>query len=424
LVPAPIGKQGLTAIFPVLAERSGALASAIEARASAISEELSAIPSVHSARLVLVEDRALADGQMRLVLATTFDGGIEAHLAALWRHAGRELEPVLAHCKGFGAAGTVESFVTFVTRHALSASVQIHAHPELTVSRIHADAELRRALSRWLTANEGELRALPPLEIARRAQARLGSGAGATVASVAAEVTNPLVAAAPAESVTPLVASALTLTDWIALAVTFVRSLVHDCCDQLRDLWNDTLPSSELARRVASFTGENGSVHCFSHLAELRPGRFRRSALRFALRLLAKLSRGASAAGKLRQLEVVRSARWMVLEDGRLLFLAELDGSVENALARAAERARAVVGMLWSHTRGFPTSFGWCLGAAGDPARLRSWAYAGELRTPLRYSAYPSLGARELRENAEIRDLVTGALDTAQARRLLLLLRD
>jgi hypothetical protein len=407
-VPEPVGKQALTAVFSVRAETVAALEAWLDARAPALSAALTAVESLHFARFCLLDVERTHERQARLLFATTFDGETEAHLDELWGYAADELDPVLRHCAGWVAPGTRRSFGHFVAEHSRSASVLFSAHAGLTVRHIRADGELRQALSRWLTESDAELRARSPLAIARDAQARL-----APLASAARS--------AEAEPVPGSVWSALSVGDWLALAGTALRAFVHDVFDLLSALWHDTLPAS---RPALATEASDEAAPWFSHAAMLKPGSFRRAALRLALRVSAKLARAAAVVGKVRALEPVHAARLMLLEDGRLLLLAELDASRPAALAHFSARASAWLGLIWSHTRGFPASFGFGFGGARDAVGLRAWAKAGALRTPLCYSAYPELGTREIAENAEIRRLLASALDEAGARRLLALVRD
>jgi hypothetical protein len=418
-VPGPVGKQALTAVFPVLAESSLTMGTSIEAVSAALCEKLTTAESVHSARFALLDARGGPNGAAALLLfATIFDGDTRAHLDELWSRGGLELERVLGQCAGWTRPSTRESFGRFVSAHARPVAALFSAQRELTVPRIRADFALRNALSRWLSEHDRELRALAPVEIVRRAGERFGAADEVPETLGAAEALGGTEARAGT-------ASPLTFGECVALGFTFVRSCLHDLGDLFGGLWHDTLTSSGSTAALAlGPIRTSGSWRTFSHVAEVKAGHFRRSALRLVLRLLDKLSRKASARGKVLGAEAVQSAGFTLLEDGRLIFLADLDASVESALERAAERARGLVGMIWSHTRGFPISFGWYQGGARDVAKLRDFARHGELRTPFRYSGYPELGPRQIHDNAEIRRILSGTLDDAGARRLLSLVRD
>ncbi|HTQ07035.1 MAG TPA: hypothetical protein VMI54_24425, partial [Polyangiaceae bacterium] len=276
------------------------------------------------------------------------------------------------------------------------------------VERVRDDARLRRELARFLDAHATELRELSPLEIGTRAQTELG------VAK--ASVTAP-------SGRSPRERPRLAVAAWAGLTLTGLRAALADVIDFVRELWLDTSVRLERAPGAGS-TAPLGAQRCFSHVARVKPGRFRRAALRLALRALAALSFAATAAGGSEGTRSILAARWVLLDDGRLVFLANHDGSLRAALGAFALRASALVGMVWSQTLGFPRSFGWFAGGARDELGLAAFAAAGELSTPLWYSAYPELGADEMRANAEIRALLAGDLDAPGAARLLALVRD
>ncbi|HSU38873.1 MAG TPA: hypothetical protein VLJ38_04865 [Polyangiaceae bacterium] len=418
-MPAPVGKQALTAVFPVLAESSATIGASIEAVSAALCAKLATAESVHAARFVLLDGPG-ASGQgaaTLLLFATIFDGSTQAHLDELWSYGALELEGVLAQCAGWARPSTRASFGRFVSAHARPVAALFSAHVERTVPQIREDFALRSALSRWLSEHERELRVLAPAEIVRRAGERFDVPREGTATREGTEKRDA--------AVRQVGASQLALGEWVAFGVTFLRSCIHDVGDLFGGLWHDTLTSSgSVPSLTAGATGTSGSVRTFSHVVEVKAGRFRRRALRLVLRLLDKLSQATSARGKVLGVEAVQSASFMLLEDGRLIFLADFDASVESVLERVAERAPGLVGMIWSQTRGFPISFGWYRGGARDTAKLRDFARQGRLRTPFGYSGYSALGARQIRENAEIRRLFDGALDDARARRLLSLVRD
>ena len=424
-MPAPVGKQALTAVFPVLAESSATIGESIEAVSAALCAKLATAESVHAARFVLLDGPG-ASGQgaaTLLLFATIFDGSTQAHLDELWLRGALELEGVLAQCAGWARPSTRASFGRFVSAHARPLAALFSAHVARTVPQIREDFALRSALSRWLSEHERELRVLAPAEIVRRAGERFGVPRERTEPRDGTEMREGTEIGAAA--VRQVGAPPLAFGEWVALGVTFLRSCIHDVGDLFGGLWHDTLTSSgSVPSLTAGSTGTSDSVRTFSHVVEVKAGRFRRRALRLVLRLLDKLSQVASARGKVLGVEAVQSASFVLLEDGRLIFLADFDASVESVLERVAERAPGLVGMIWSQTRGFPISFGWYRGGARDTAKLRDFARQGRLRTPFGYSGYPALGARQIRENAEIRRIFDGALDDAHARRLLSLVRD
>lgn len=390
-------------MIPVQPGFAEPLAALLAASGVAVRSRLAAVDSLHFARFALLEPAGGARGE--LLFETTFDDEPVAHLAELWAHAGPELSAIFSHCAGWRAPARFGDFEHFLERHARPSAALFTAHDALGVARVQADARVRAELARFLDAHDAELRPLSPLEVVTSAQTALGVA--------------PAPVMAPRLRSTDEARRVLDASDWARLALTCVRAALHDVGDVLGALWHDTSAPPYPARAV---TAPLGVQRCFSHVARLKPGRFRRAALRFALRTLGTLSRPTSAAGG--TCGAIHAARWVLLEDGRLVFLCNHDGSFAAAIARFAARSSALVSMIWSQTRGFPASFGWLFGGARDRTRLLAFAAAGELTTPLWYSAYPELGASEVRDNAEIRTLLAGELDAPRAERLLALVRD
>lgn len=402
-MPAPGRKQALTAVIPVQAGFAEPLAALLAAGAGTVRTQLAAVRSLHFARCAVLEPHAEA---AELLFETTFDDEPARHLAELWEHAGPELSAIFSHCSGWRSPARLDDFERFLERHARPAAAFFTAHDALGVERVQADARVRAELARFLDTGGAELRALSPLEIVTSAQAALG--------------VEPASDPAPRLRSTNDAQRRLPFRDWTRLALTWLRAVAHDVFDVLRGLWHDT--PRELAAPRAPATEPLGVQRCFSHVARVKPGRFRRAALRFALRTWGTVAHALSTT--LQREGSLFAARWVLLEDGRLVFLCNHDGGFGAVLAAAAARSSALLSMIWSQTLGFPTSLGWLAGGARDQTRLSAFAATGALTTPLWYSAYPELGASEVSDNAEIRALLAAELDAPRAERLLALVRD
>jgi hypothetical protein len=400
-------------MLPVRAGEAAALDAWLVAEAPAITARLARVTSLHFGRFVLLP------GAVPLVaLETSFDGELEAHLDELWAAAGTLLAPLLERCEGFTGPGDAATFGGYVRAHLREASAFFAAHPGLTVARIQADARLRRELGRYLDRHRSALEPLPARELVQRAQAAvraLGPEAGFEIVSVER--------ALPGEHKSVLRVLAEHV---LSLVGTVLLAVVYDLSDLLGRLWRDTAPSTPNAELVARAGREEAGrlVNGLTHVAELKPGSFRRGALRLALRITDELARAASFSGKLGGIESIHFARWVLLPDGRLVFFSNYDGSWESYLGDFIERASRGLTMIWSNTVGFPTTFAWVLGGARDEAGFKRWTRARQLPTPLWYSAYPELSVAEVRTNAEIREILARELDEVGARRVLEVLRD
>jgi len=407
-------------MFPVRGGGVAALDAWLDAHAADVSRRLRAVTSLHFGRFVLLPGSA-ADAANRAVepllgLETNFDGELEPHLGELWSALGAELEAMLAQCVGFAPGGGAVGFGRYVRAHLSEASAFFSAHPGLTVGRVQADARLRRHLGRYLDEQGGE--PVEPLELIQRAQAALrvaASSAGFELVSVDRGLTGK-----PKSSLRVLAGHALELLRTVALAV------VHDFADLLRGLWTDTQPPRPDPALVARAGREEAGrlVNGLTHVARLKPGSFRRAALRLALRVTDELARAAAFTGSLGGIDSIHFARWVLLPDGRLVFFSDYGGSWESYLGDFIERASKSLTMIWSNTQGFPATIGWVLGGARDEAGFKRWTRAHQLPAALWYSAYPELSAREVLANAELRELFAREVDAKGARRVLEVLRD
>jgi hypothetical protein len=120
-----------------------------------------------------------------------------------------------------------------------------------------------------------------------------------------------------------------------------------------------------------------------------------------------------------RSAPAVHTHRFVLLDDGRLLFTDQQDGSLTSLLSALDRRTKALLALVWSCTEGFPRAlFGHLLGKTDDD-RLLEWLRARDLAAGFCYSAYPSLTVRDVAVNAELRALLAAEPTDARARRLL-----
>jgi hypothetical protein len=390
----------------------------LERHAASFRAALARVTTLHFGRFVLVrgrQDGTALGTRSLLMFESNFDGDLGPHLRELWAACHGDLDALLAHSEGWPLRSDADAFERSVRRHQRHASAFFAAHPGLTVTRVRADARLRLELGRFLDANRAELVALPALEIVRRARVALESTPGVELGPVERGL-----AGAPRSTFRILLGHAGSLVSTLLLAA------FHDVGDWLRSLWHDTrAPEAEPARLALIAKQEgNAVVRGLTHVAELKPGSFRRGALRLALRVADELAHAAAFSGKLGGIASIHFARWVLLDDGRLVFFSNYEGSFEAYLGDFIERASRALTMIWSNTRDFPASFAWTFGGARDEAGFKRWTRAHQVPTPVWYSAYPELGVREVRLNAEIRETLSAPPDDARACWLLGAVRD
>jgi hypothetical protein len=399
---AAIGRQALSVLLPVKAGREGVLEAALATVASPLSERLRDATSLHFARLVVLPGReASGCASACLLLETTYDGELGAHVAELFACAGAELTALFRECDVAPADGGFDGFEATLRRGSRPPWAFATLNDGLGVEAIRNDARIRERVLSLLERERSTLARLPPLEILRAARSALGLGSGGSVPTPAV--------APPREPEDGL----LRLFEVVPLVLGM---LLHDVRERLHGLWHDRRePWLVAPAGPAPALGSRAPQRAFTHLAVAKPGRFRRSALRRALGLVGVWSE----AGLARRAPGVHALRFVLLDDGRLLFTHQQDGSLTSRLAGLGRQARALLALVWSSTEGFPRALLRHLFGNADDERWLEWLRARELRAGFAYSAYPTLTARDVAVNAEIRALLGAEPSEARARRLL-----
>src|SRR5262249_30863844 len=107
--------------------------------------------------------------------------------------------------------------------------------------------------------------------------------------------------------------------------------------------------------------------------------------------------------GDLGGITSIHYARWMILDDRRLLFFSNFDGSWESYLGEFVDQASSGLTSVWSNTVGFPPAR-WLLGAgARDEERFKNWTRTHQIETQVWYSAYPKLSVQNINDNTKLR---------------------
>jgi hypothetical protein len=144
----------VSAPIVVLAPLRGGEADAARAAIAALDEPFARVPGTHLARVqVLRPPPRRFRGRTRhyLLLAADHDGPPEPWLAA----AGRELEPVLAHCAFWPGAGDPAQVVRWARARELQVGFSVVGSPNATVEEVGEALELRERLLRFAAQTAG-----------------------------------------------------------------------------------------------------------------------------------------------------------------------------------------------------------------------------------------------------------------------------
>ena len=406
-------QQALTVVAVVRDGRGPALDVLLRDTRKAMQRALHGVSSLHFARFVVLPPTE-AGGAHSLAIETNFDGELEPHLDELWQHVGHLLKPCLSHCRDWNGSDDAEAFQRFVSVNSERARAYYVAHPGLTVPRIQADARLRLAIHDFLDRRCPDFTGKPALALAHALKAHvhelMQQGAQFDLVRVDRGLSSKeggfwaVAMLYPVELVLRMLRGlGVELRDWLAARRDPPQLYTPEIRQRLDEIG-----------RHEDRLDQNG----LTHLVPIKAGAFRMATLKFALRIAQEMGERGGRTGRLGELDTIHFARWVILDDGRLLFFSNYDGSWEAYLGDFIDRAWAGLTMIWSNTLHFPTTFGLFFLGARDEERFKRWTRAYQFPTQIWYSAYPSLSVAEVIGNAEIREILAQELTESSAARL------
>lgn len=145
-----------------------------------------------------------------------------------------------------------------------------------------------------------------------------------------------------------------------------------------------------------------GFTNHFAAVTFIKPGWFRRMLLRGVLAAIHAAGLFIANKGQLSGIPSIHFARWLIVDEHRLLFLSNYGGSWENYLNDFIDKAHGGLTAVWSNTGGFPRSrylFG--EGATQERA-FKVYARNSQLASRVWYHAYPELTTINIENNTRI----------------------
>ncbi len=210
-----------------------------------------------------------------------------------------------------------------------------------------------------------------------------------------------------------------------ALLAVFVSALAIGGVLYWAQFYLNRLEATDLARDKAPNPEKIGELMrsegvcaqgLLASVSTMKPGRFRRLALRFAFWIIAVESSRESRPGFLGQIADIHFARWFLLPGAdKLFFWSNYDGAWESYVEDFIQLGHSGVTAIWSNTEDFPRTSDLFQGGASDGDRLRRWARVQMYPPLFWYSAYPDLTLARIRSNAAIRQGIASARTDAEA---------
>jgi hypothetical protein len=405
----PVRQQALTVVAPVPKAARPGLAARLTAAEPDVRTALAPVPGLHFARFVLLSGPDGPDS--RMAFESSHDGDLAPHVADLSRALGA-FDPVLCDAwEGYRAGG----LPAFVDAHSLPATTFYLGHPGLSVQQILDDASVRDRLQTRLDAIRatGSLAAMSALDL--RAALLDGLGQGGFVLG---PIDRGLPKQPEAEEQFAVVILAVAL-----LAIVFIpASLLIEWRERRTEPPPDLVAEDD-PRLDAILAREDAfALNGLTHHVPMRPGLFRRTALRLVLWFLENARQKVAYKGTLGDISSIHFARWVLLPDQTVLFFSNYDGSWEAYLGDFVDKAHAYLSAVWSNTRWFPPTTGIIFGGASRESTFKRWVRTFQVENQIWYSAYPHITISNVLRNASIREGAAGPMNEEQARAWLALL--
>ena len=374
--------------------------------------DITRLTSTHFLRWVILP--ASGDTPPRLLFESNHDGDTETYLRDFVSQAGIAIDAIYGKCVGYPAAGLADrdAVVGYLRKHAVPYAAFYIGYRGRSVPTVKAALAAREQLARFLDA-AGASHAFQGFSQEQVWEAVKAEAVRLGISPIAPQRTVPTsaVVLAAGGAVLGLVALLTKTRAWLPFL-----GLLGGLTAFLR--WRETQDAkkwtqSEKACYLPSAT-DNEKIRLLAvrediltqnqltHVVPIRPGVFRRFTVKFVLAAINLLAKVIFNKGSLGGIPTIHFARWVILDDGSLLFFSNYDGSWDNYLGDFVDRAAVGLTGVWSNTEEFPpTRF-----LLGDGARaiefFKAWTRAHQVPTQVWYSAYPNNTVVNIRDAAQM----------------------
>jgi hypothetical protein len=399
-------QEALTIIAPVAAEREAELADVMRLLASNPADNdvlaFGALSGCHFGRVLHLPASTDLSGQAigpQLLLFTDCDGSADDHLRQLVEVSGQGLDRLFGACVDYPRQPSPANRLTFMRKRVQRVKATYVHRQGRTVEQIRREAELRTALVAFVT--EQRFRDLSAAAIREHIISHvrmtgslrwaLDPAPGLDAAYRVRNALDLLVLPLGLVAFGPVVVPAALL---LLLLIRFQEQ--HDPVHPER-------PSLDLVRALTEledFAAHNG----FTAGGYVKPGWVRRATVSSLLPLIGWGSRHLFTRDSLAGVKSIHFARWVPLDGGRrVVFASNYDGSLESYNNDFIDLVAWGLNLIFSNGLGYPTTRWLVFGGARYEQEFKNFLRSNQLPTPVWYSAYPHLSARNVERNAKLR---------------------
>jgi hypothetical protein len=376
---------------------------------------------LHFAKFVLLDQVLDLDGEpipASLVLMTEVDAPLRRHLAELVDVAGEGIDQAFGHCAGYPAAGSGRrAKIRWLRRHLVRSGAAYVNTVGRGLEQIRQEARLREALQDYLDQPARDWSGSTPEQVRADIQ---GYVAGRPDLDWALRPPpRPALRWRIREAV-HLVAVPLGLLPLLPLlaAILPVWAVLLRLAERRVGQVTER-PTPEHLRELASHE-DFGPQNAFAVVGFVRPGFLPRATFRAVLFLTDYAVRHIFTRGSLAGITTIHFARWVPLDSWRrVTFASCYDGAVESYNDDFIETVWWGLNATFGNAVVYPRTRWLFWGGAKYEQEFKYALRRAQLPIPAWYSAYPTLTAVNIDNNAQIRAGLRGELSRAEVERWL-----
>jgi len=380
------------------------------------------VPGLHFARFYLLEETADLKGRRipaSLVFMSEVDAPLRRHLADLVDVAGEGMDQALGHCTGHpGPDARRRAKIAWLRGHRVSPSAFYVNTVGRGLEQIRQEAALREALEDYLDGRNwdghaaAEVRSELQAYIARRAD----------LAWARRPPAPPSVFFRAREAV-HMVAVPLTLT--LLLPVLLLILPAWAVALRLEERRDRPVTERPALRHLEELAGHEDFVtqNPFAVVGFVKANRLRQLTFRAVLFAIDYAIRHVYNHASLAGITTIHFARWVPLDGWRrMTFASNYDGAVEAYNDDFINIVWWGLNAAFGNGVGYPPTRWLLWGGAQFEQQFKNTLRCHHVAVPAWYTAYPSLSAQNIENNAQIRAGLRGDMSPADAQRWLSLL--
>jgi hypothetical protein len=362
------------------------------------------LSGVHFSRLFQLEactDLAGEPLPACLFYMADVDAPVIGHLRELATTFGAGADALFEHCQDYPEAPSPGTRMAWLLERVVGPAATYVHRIGRTVNQVHDEHRLRDAIESHLDASE----AVPADLTATEAHGRIRAFAlhrddlrwarrGPRGAGLAYQV----------RDVVHLIALPLTVLILLPVLVPAVLVLLLLIRRLERTDVAESGPASPEQTRALERTEDHVVQNPFTAIGLVKPGRLRSTTMRGVLLGLDYANRHVFNRDNLAGVRTIHFARWVPVDGGRrLIFASSYDGTLESYMDDFIDRLSWGLNAVFSNGVGYPTTRWLVFGGAKDETAFKSYLRNHQVVTPVWYSAYDVLPARNIDLNSSVR---------------------